>query len=122
VIEGALYALSQAVFFAGGSRLVNWDPLVAKLGQLDLVDYALPMLTDTEDPKYRAAIAQFVDDPRDRVRESAREALAQHRGRVSRLRRRARRGAGTGASEGQRPALCFHNPPMARIAMSVCTD
>jgi hypothetical protein len=76
VIEGALYALSQAVFFAGSSGLVNWDPLVEKLGQLDLIDYVLPMLADTEDSKYRSVIAQFVDDPRDRVRESAREGLA----------------------------------------------
>jgi hypothetical protein len=76
VIEGSLYALSQAVFFAGASGLVNWDPLVAKLGQLDLVDYVLPMLADTENSKYRSIIGQFVDDPRDRVRASAREGLA----------------------------------------------
>jgi hypothetical protein len=38
--------------------------------------YVLPILADTEEPKYRSVIAQFVNDSRDRVRESAREGLA----------------------------------------------
>ena len=75
VIESALFALSAAVNFAHGANLVDWEPLVANLAQLERVDYVLPLLAATGNSKYRAVITQFLADSREDVRVCAEESL-----------------------------------------------
>jgi hypothetical protein len=79
VRTAALSALSAGATYADGARLADWEPLVAKLDRLDTndLDDAISLLASTGDPKYRAVVASHAEDPREPIRISAREALAE---------------------------------------------
>jgi hypothetical protein len=79
VRTAALSALSAGATYADGAQLADWDSLVAKLDRLDAndLDDAISLLASTGDPKYRAVVASYAEDPREPIRISAREALAE---------------------------------------------
>lgn len=68
-----MYALVNAVVYAGGAGLVDWDPLVVNLGRIN--EYVLSCLAHTGDPKYRPVIAQFLQHASERTRVDAAEQL-----------------------------------------------
>jgi hypothetical protein len=73
----------NAVIYAGGARLVNWDPLVVNLGRTNDVEYVLLCLAHTGDPKYRPVIAQFLQHAGERTRVDATEQLESFDGEIN---------------------------------------
>lgn len=77
VLSQALRALSAGTTYADGARLVNWNPLVARLDELGPSDLEALMvsLAFAGEQRYRSVIAKYVDDPREQVRVCARDQL-----------------------------------------------
>jgi HEAT repeat protein len=84
-LESLLNALVRAASRGEAGPTTYYDPLVSSIANIPghLLPYAFEVLAQTHDRRFEPILAQYASDPSPGVREAAREALVELKGRGS---------------------------------------